>query len=122
MENEYGKLYTQVFTSRKGFYKPKSLHRCDYLNFISTRTWKDHFAKKGKKQWLHVYAGYECGDVAQYLILMALLINGDSEFGNVCDELIAFGFPECFHTDLEMFDQDFLKRGRKGITNLFLYV
>lgn len=31
--------------------------------------------------------------VLQYLVLMTLLIDGDYEFGYVCDELIAFGFP-----------------------------
>lgn len=48
-----------------------------------------------------------------YLILVALLIDGDDEFCNVSDELIAFGFPQCIHTDLQVFHQDFLKRGRK---------
>lgn len=54
----------------------------------------------------------------RYLIFVALLINGDNEFGNVSDELIAFGFPQCLHTDFEVFHQDFLKRGRKGIREL----
>lgn len=54
----------------------------------------------------------------RYLIFVTLLINGDNQFSNVRDELIAFGFPQRLHTHLEVFDQDFLKRGRKGTTDL----
>lgn len=49
----------------------------------------------------------------QYLVLVPLLIDGDDEFGNVCDELIAFSFPQCLHAHLKVFHQDFLKRGRE---------
>ena len=55
----------------------------------------------------------------QYLILMTLLIYGNDKFGDVRDELVTFSFPQCFHTHLKVFDQDFLKRGRKGITEGF---
>lgn len=44
----------------------------------------------------------------RYLVLVALLIDGYNEFGDVRDELIAFGFPQRLHADLEVFDQDFL--------------
>lgn len=50
------------------------------------------------------------GTVLPYLILVTLLIYGDNEFGNVRDELVALGFPQCLHTDIKVFDQDFLKR------------
>jgi len=54
----------------------------------------------------------------QYLILVTLLINGDNDFGDVCDELIAFGFPQSLNTDLEVFNQDFLSMGRKGTADI----
>lgn len=44
-----------------------------------------------------------------YLILVPLLIDGDDDFGNVRDELIAFGFPQCLHADLQVLDQNLLK-------------
>lgn len=109
MENELGKCFTKVFTSIKCFYKPKSLYRCDYFAFISTRTWMSHFALED--MCLRV------GLLLLYLILVPLLIDGDNEFGNVCYELIAFSFPQCLHTHLEVFNQDFLRRGGEGITN-----
>lgn len=46
-----------------------------------------------------------------YLILVPLLIDGDNDFGNVRDELIAFGFPQCLHADLKVLNQNFLKWG-----------
>lgn len=46
---------------------------------------------------------------------MTFLIDGDDELGNVCDELIALSFPQLLHTDLEVLDQDFLKRATNGI-------
>lgn len=46
-----------------------------------------------------------------YLILVPLLVDGDDDFGNVGDELIAFGFPQRLHADLEVLDQNFLKWG-----------
>ena len=49
----------------------------------------------------------------RYLILVTLFINGNDKFGDVRDELITFCFPQCFHTHLEVFDQDFLKGGEK---------
>lgn len=52
-----------------------------------------------------------------YLILVALLIDGDNEFGNVRDELIAFSFPQCLHAHLKVLNQDFLRRVGEGITN-----
>lgn len=60
------------------------------------------------------------GIVLQYLILVTLLIDGDNEFGNVRDELVALSLPQCLYTDLKVFNQDFLKSGRKGITDLCL--
>ncbi|TNN46332.1 hypothetical protein EYF80_043481 [Liparis tanakae] len=51
-----------------------------------------------------------CG---RYLVLVALLVDGDGEFGDVRDELIAFGFPQSLHADLQVFHQDFLKEKKK---------
>lgn len=48
-----------------------------------------------------------------YLILITFLIDGDNEFGNVCDELIAFSFPQCVHTHLEIFNQNLLSSEKK---------
>lgn len=48
-----------------------------------------------------------------YLILITFLIDGDNEFGNVCDELIAFSFPQRVHTHLEMFNQNLLSSVKK---------
>lgn len=55
----------------------------------------------------------------RYLVLVALLIDGYNEFGDVRDELIAFGFPQRLHADLEVFDQDFLKKGQGRTFNRF---
>lgn len=44
-----------------------------------------------------------------YLILMTLLIDGDDKFGDVCDELVALGFPQSVDTNLEVLHQDFLR-------------
>lgn len=51
-----------------------------------------------------------CG---RYLVLVALLVDGDGEFGDVRDELIALGFPQSLHADLQVFHQDFLKEKKK---------
>lgn len=37
-----------------------------------------------------------------YLILVALFVNGDDEFGDVCDKLITFSFPQGLYADLQM--------------------
>lgn len=50
---------------------------------------------------------------SRYLIFVALLINGDNKFGDVCDDFVALSFPQCVHADLEVFHQHFLNNGRK---------
>lgn len=56
-----------------------------------------------------------------YLVLVTLLVDGDEELGDVCDELVALGLPESLHTDLQVLDQHFLK-SRKMHVKLTLNV
>lgn len=77
------------------------------MAFRDTRAWMNHFA-------LEDFC-LSAGLLLRYLILVALLKDGDDEFGNVRNELIAFSFPQCLHTHLEVFDQNFLGRGEEII-------
>lgn len=51
--------------------------------------------------------------MSRYLIFVALLINGDNKFGDVCDDFVALSFPQRVHADLQVFHQHFLNNGRK---------
>lgn len=51
--------------------------------------------------------------MSRYLIFVALLINGDNKFGDVCDDFVALSLPQRVHADLEVFHQHFLNNGRK---------
>lgn len=44
-----------------------------------------------------------------YRVFMTLLVNGNQEFCNVSDELIALCLPQHVHTQLQMLDQNLLK-------------
>lgn len=42
---------------------------------------------------------------------MTLLIDGENQLGDVCDDLIAFRFPQGLDADLKVFNQNLLERG-----------
>lgn len=57
--------------------------------------------------------GMNDDEAALYLKVPALLINGDYEFVNVGDELVALSFPQSIRALLQKLHEDILKKQDK---------